>query len=182
MFFFLNNYKTLPLQIILHLKQTHTHTQRTGWTLIMNIQIKTTLYMTKCVYQRCLHSKSRTTWLICGAYVLTCSMCLIFVFHLLPVMSDKRVQMRLAVSEAQAVHACISLWILREDSSIEEPFSTSIDECSSGSWRKGVVTFWWICSIPPVSLFSSRHATDQPSSELGMRPKFTRSARSHNGS
>ncbi len=148
----------------------------------MNIQIKTTLYMTKCVYQRCLHSKSRTTWLICGAYVLTCSMCLIFVFHLLPVMSDKSVQMRLAVSEAQAVHACISLWILREDSSIEEPFSTSIDECSSGSWRKGVVTFWWICSIPPVSLFSSRHATGQPSSELGMRPKFTRSARSHNGS
>ncbi len=95
--------------------------------------------MTECVYQRGLHSKSRTTWLICGAYVLTCSMCLIFVFHLLPVMSDKSVQMRLAVSEAQAVHACISLWILREDSSIEEPFSTSIDECSSGSWWKGVV-------------------------------------------
>lgn len=130
-----------------------------------------------CVYRRGLHSKSNTTWLTCGAYVLTCSICLMSVFHLPPVMSNNSVQMRLAVSLAQAVHASISLLLLWGDSST---FIT--DEWSDVSWCKGVVTFWWICSIPPVPLFSRRHAVGQPSSELGMRPKFTRSARSLKGS
>lgn len=150
--------------------------QRVRLTAIIDRGSKQKQHISRCVCQRGLHSKSRTTWLICGAYVLTCSICLIFVFHSFPVMSNKSVQMRPAVSEAQAVHTCISLWF-------EEPLLTSIaDECSGGLWCKGVVTLWCICSIPPVPLFSRRHATGQPSSELGMRPKFTRSARSLKGS
>jgi len=119
-----------------------------------------------------LHSKSSTTWWIWGAYDFTCSTCWMFVDHSAPVMSLNREATWFAVSAAQAFHTSLSaffretLWVA----------SLAAVLCN------GEVTFWWMCKMPPVVLFSSRQATGQPSPELGMRPKFTRSATSHSWS
>lgn len=123
-----------------------------------------------------LHSKSSTTWWIWGAYDLTCSMCWMFVIHDAPVMSFKREVMRFAVSSAQACHTSRSAFFP------ETLWVASLIAGIAAVFGNGEATFWWMCKMPPVVFFSRRQATGQLSSELGMRPRFTRSATSHSWS
>lgn len=129
-----------------------------------------------CSAQDGLHSKSSTIWWTWGAYDLTCSMCWMFVIHGAPVMSFKRQAIWFAVSAAQACHTSLSTFFPETLSVVSSTAETA------AVFGNGEVTFWWMCKMPPVVLFSSRQATGQPSSELGMRPRFTRSAMSHSWS
>lgn len=133
-----------------------------------------------------LHSKTSTVWWMWGAYDLTCSLCWTPVFHGLPVMSCSREAMWMAVPFVQAPQTSLSL-LLGDTSPWSPPkmsplYMTGTEEVSQSVIWCGAVTFWWICNMPPVLFLSSRQATGQPSAELGIRPKFTRSARLHNGS
>lgn len=123
-----------------------------------------------------LHSKSSTIWWTWGAYDFTCSICWIFVNHSTSVMSFKIEVMRFAVSSAQVCQTSLSAAFP------ETPWMTSLISGMAAVFGNGVVTFWWMCKTPPVVFFSSRQATGQPSSELGMRPRFTLSAMSHSWS
>lgn len=123
-----------------------------------------------------LHSRSSTIWWTWGAYDLTCSTCRMFVIHWAPVTSFKREEIRFAVSLAQTRHTSLSAVFL-ETLGVASSFSEMAAVLGNGE-----VTFWWMCKMPPLFLFSSRQATGQPSSELGMRPRFTRSAMSHSWS
>lgn len=118
-----------------------------------------------------LQIRSSTTWWTWGAYDFTCSMCWMFVVHHAPVMSLKRQVIRFDVSSAQACHASLSAFF-------PETFRVVVSSITgpAAAFSNGEVTFWWMCKMPPVVLFSRRQATGQPSSELGMRPRFTRSA------
>lgn len=118
------------------------------------------------------HSRSSTMWWTWGAYDLTCSVCWMLVIHCELVASFKREVIWFAVSSAQACHACLSAVFL-ERLWAALSFSGKLSVLGNGE-----VTFWWMCKMPPVFLFSRRQAIGQPSSELGIRPRFTRSATS----
>lgn len=123
-----------------------------------------------------LHSRSRTTWWMWGAYDFTFSMCLMFVSHDAPLISFKITAMRLAVSSAQSLQNCLSAFFpqnLREG-------SLQNSAISSAAWAlvEGKEIFWWMCKNPPLFFFRRRQATGQPSSELGINPRLTRSAMS----
>lgn len=101
-----------------------------------------------------------------------CSMCWMFAVHSVPVRSLKREAMCFAVSSAQACHTSLSAFLP------ETFWMASL----AAVFCNGEVMFWCMCKTPPVVPLSSRQATGQPSSELGMRPRFTRSATSHSWS
>lgn len=113
-------------------------------------------------------------WWTWGAYDLTCSICWISALQGPLVTSCKRQAIRFAVSLAQACHASLPAVLLE---TLCVSLSCTGPACVTRA--TGEVTFWWMCKTPPVFLLSSRQATGQPSSELGMRPKLTRSAMSH---